>query len=72
MLKHAGMLEPQRSVIPTSSDCASPELRWRAWIHYETRNRYANHLILHKIYTVYTRQLTTTSYLQAGVQLGYG
>ncbi|KUI58511.1 Transcriptional regulator [Cytospora mali] len=39
MLKHAGMLEPQPSMIPTFNDSTSAELQWRAWMHRETQNR---------------------------------
>ncbi|KAK7739168.1 hypothetical protein SLS53_005804 [Cytospora paraplurivora] len=39
MLKHAGMLEPQQSMIPTFNDSTSTELQWRAWMQRETQNR---------------------------------
>jgi hypothetical protein len=39
MLKHAGMLEPQPSMIPTFNSTASAELQWRAWLHRELQNR---------------------------------
>ncbi|KKY31068.1 putative transcription factor cmr1 [Diaporthe ampelina] len=39
MLKHAGMLEPQPSMIPAFNDSTSTELQWRAWMHRETQNR---------------------------------
>jgi hypothetical protein len=39
MLKHAGMLEPQPSMIPTFNSSTSTELQWRAWLHRETQNR---------------------------------
>ncbi|ROW00814.1 hypothetical protein VMCG_06453 [Cytospora schulzeri] len=39
MLKHAGMLEPQPSMIPTFNDSTSAELQWRAWMHREAQNR---------------------------------
>jgi hypothetical protein len=41
MLKHAGMLEPQSSMIPTFNNSSSTELQWRAWLHRESQNRYA-------------------------------
>ncbi len=40
MLKHAGMLEAQPSMIPTFNNTSSPELQWRAWLHREAQNRY--------------------------------
>jgi hypothetical protein len=40
MLKHAGMLEPQPSMIPALNDSTSAELQWRAWLHRESQNRY--------------------------------
>lgn len=40
MLKHAGMLERQSSMIPTFNDSTSAELQWRAWSHRESQNRY--------------------------------
>jgi hypothetical protein len=39
MLKHAGMLEPQPSMIPTFNSSTSAELQWRAWLHRELQNR---------------------------------
>lgn len=39
MLKHAGMMEPQPSMIPTFNGSTSTELQWRAWMHRETQNR---------------------------------
>jgi hypothetical protein len=39
MLKHAGMLEPQPSMIPTLNGATNPELQWRSWIHREHQNR---------------------------------
>ncbi len=39
MIKHAGMLEPQSSAVPSFSDLATTELQWRAWVQRETRNR---------------------------------
>lgn len=42
MLKHAGMLEPQPSMIPTFNDSTSAELQWRAWMHRESQNRYVS------------------------------
>jgi hypothetical protein len=39
MLKHAGMLEPQPSMIPTFNNNSSPELQWRSWLHREAQNR---------------------------------
>ncbi|KAK3327579.1 hypothetical protein B0T19DRAFT_166940 [Cercophora scortea] len=39
MLKHAGMLEPQSSMIPAFSNSTSTELQWRAWLHRESQNR---------------------------------
>ncbi|PSR92007.1 hypothetical protein BD289DRAFT_466404 [Coniella lustricola] len=39
MLKHAGMLEPQPSMIPTFTDATSPDLQWRTWTHREAQNR---------------------------------
>ncbi|KAF3760535.1 hypothetical protein M406DRAFT_48150 [Cryphonectria parasitica EP155] len=39
MLKHAGMLEPQSSMIPTLHDSTSTELQWKAWMHRESQNR---------------------------------
>ena len=39
MLKHAGMLEPQRSLRAAFQGCTTPELQWRAWLHFENKNR---------------------------------
>lgn len=39
MLRHAGMLEPQPSMIPTFNDSTSTELRWIAWTQRESQNR---------------------------------
>ncbi len=39
MIKHAGMLEPQPSMIPTFNNSTSTELQWRAWLHREAQNR---------------------------------
>ncbi|KAM0333330.1 hypothetical protein ACHAQA_001991 [Verticillium albo-atrum] len=39
MLKHAGMLEPQPSMIPALNSATSSELQWRAWLHRELQNR---------------------------------
>ncbi|KAL2132811.1 hypothetical protein VTI74DRAFT_3361 [Chaetomium olivicolor] len=39
MLKNAGMLEPQASTVPVFDDSTNTELRWRTWVHCETRNR---------------------------------
>ncbi|EOO02704.1 putative transcription factor cmr1 protein [Phaeoacremonium minimum UCRPA7] len=39
MLKHAGMLEPQPSMIPTFNNTTSTELQWRSWLHREAQNR---------------------------------
>ncbi|EJT80417.1 transcription factor Cmr1 [Gaeumannomyces tritici R3-111a-1] len=39
MLKHAGMLEPQPSMIPAFTNSTSSELQWRAWCHREAQNR---------------------------------
>ncbi|KAM7200138.1 hypothetical protein V8F33_004071 [Rhypophila sp. PSN 637] len=39
MLKHAGMMDPQPSMIPTFSNSTSTELQWRAWLHRESQNR---------------------------------
>ncbi|KAL2258266.1 hypothetical protein VTK26DRAFT_8504 [Humicola hyalothermophila] len=39
MLKHAGMLEPQPSMIPVFDDSTSTEFQWRAWVNREGRNR---------------------------------
>ncbi|SPQ22250.1 763feecf-684d-45ed-b453-ca1c07042ab7 [Thermothielavioides terrestris] len=39
MLKHAGMLDPQPSMMPTIHDSTGAELEWRAWVQRETRNR---------------------------------
>ncbi|KAI8268877.1 hypothetical protein K4K58_003663 [Colletotrichum sp. SAR11_239] len=39
MLRHAGMLEPQPSMIPTLNSTTSTELQWRAWLHREMQNR---------------------------------
>lgn len=40
MLKHAGMLEPQPSMIPAFTNSTSTELQWRSWCHREAQNRY--------------------------------
>lgn len=39
MLKHAGMMDPQPSMIPTFNNSTSTELQWRAWLHRESQNR---------------------------------
>ncbi|KAM7185184.1 hypothetical protein V8F20_011908 [Naviculisporaceae sp. PSN 640] len=39
MLKHAGMMDPQPSMIPTFNNSTSTELQWRAWLHREGQNR---------------------------------
>ncbi|KAK3325192.1 hypothetical protein B0H66DRAFT_113549 [Apodospora peruviana] len=40
MLKHAGMMDPQPSMIPTFNDPSSnTEHQWRAWLHRESLNR---------------------------------
>lgn len=45
MLKHAGMLEPQPSMIPTWNKTTSAELQWRAWLHREAQNRWVTRCI---------------------------
>ncbi len=39
MLKHAGMLDSQPSIIPAFNDLTSVELEWRTWLQRETQNR---------------------------------
>jgi hypothetical protein len=40
MLKHAGMLDPQPSLVPAAcSDSTTTELEWHAWFQRETQNR---------------------------------
>ncbi|KAI1639939.1 hypothetical protein F4809DRAFT_20387 [Biscogniauxia mediterranea] len=39
MLKHAGMFEPQPSMIPSFTSTSNVELQWRTWLHRETQNR---------------------------------
>lgn len=39
MLKHAGMLEPQPSMVPSLGSSTSTELQWRSWLHRESQNR---------------------------------
>ncbi|KAK0615866.1 transcription factor Cmr1 [Bombardia bombarda] len=39
MLKHAGMLEPQSSMIPAFNNSTSAELQWRSWQNRESQNR---------------------------------
>ncbi|ORY65289.1 transcription factor Cmr1 [Pseudomassariella vexata] len=39
MLRHAGMLESQPSMIPSFQGSTSTELQWRTWLHRETQNR---------------------------------
>ena len=39
MLKHAGMLEPQPSMIPSFNNVTSAEIQWRSWLHREAQNR---------------------------------
>ncbi len=39
MLKHAGMLEPQPSMVPNLGSPAAMELQWRTWLHRESQNR---------------------------------
>jgi hypothetical protein len=39
MLKHAGMLEPQRLMTASFQGCTTPELQWRAWLQCENKNR---------------------------------
>jgi hypothetical protein len=50
MLKHAGMLDPQASMIPTFQGSTSTELQWRAWLHRETQNRYIMKSHMPKVY----------------------
>ena len=38
MLKHAGMLEPQPSMVPNLGSL-NGELQWRSWLHRESQNR---------------------------------
>lgn len=38
-MKHAGMLEPQRSMIPVFNDSATAKLQWKDWLHREAQNR---------------------------------
>lgn len=45
MLKHAGMLEPQPSMIPAFDGTTTTELQWRSWLHRESRNRYTKLLV---------------------------
>ncbi|KAM0809080.1 putative Transcription factor Pig1p [Seiridium cardinale] len=39
MLKHAGMLSSQPSMIPSFHGSTNTELQWRGWLHRETQNR---------------------------------
>ncbi|KAJ4396515.1 hypothetical protein N0V93_000734 [Gnomoniopsis smithogilvyi] len=39
MIKHAGMLEQQSSMIPAFNDSTTTELQWRAWLQRESQNR---------------------------------
>ncbi|KAG7120208.1 Transcription factor PfmaH like protein [Verticillium longisporum] len=39
MLRHAGMLEIQPSMVPVPKSTTSSELQWRAWLHRELQNR---------------------------------
>ncbi|KAG7107001.1 Transcription factor PfmaH like protein [Verticillium longisporum] len=39
MLRHAGMLEIQPSMVPVPKGTTSSELQWRAWLHRELQNR---------------------------------
>ncbi|KAL1913194.1 hypothetical protein Sste5344_000741 [Sporothrix stenoceras] len=39
MLKHAGMLEPQPSMVPSLGSPTNTELQWRSWLHRESQNR---------------------------------
>ncbi|EFX03282.1 transcription factor cmr1 [Grosmannia clavigera kw1407] len=39
MLKHAGMLEPQPSMVPSLGSQTNTELQWRSWLHREAQNR---------------------------------
>ncbi|KAH9900319.1 hypothetical protein F4778DRAFT_741179 [Xylariomycetidae sp. FL2044] len=39
MLKHAGMLESQPSMIPSLNDSQNVEMQWRSWLQRETQNR---------------------------------
>jgi len=39
MLKHAGMMEPKPSMIPTLSNSIPTELQWRSWLERESQNR---------------------------------
>lgn len=44
MLKHAGMLETQMSMIPTLDGSINPELQWRNWLHHELQYRYVYYI----------------------------
>ncbi|KAI1345076.1 hypothetical protein F5Y15DRAFT_422156 [Xylariaceae sp. FL0016] len=46
MLKHAGMLESQPSMIPSFNSSTSAELQWRSWLHRETQNRLAYNWVM--------------------------
>lgn len=46
MLKHAGMFEPQPSMIPSSNPSANTELQWRSWLQRESQNRLAYNFVM--------------------------
>ncbi|TPX15731.1 uncharacterized protein E0L32_000065 [Thyridium curvatum] len=46
MLKHAGMLDQQPSMIPTLSTATSPSLQWRSWLQRESRNRLVYNFVM--------------------------
>ncbi|KAK3373295.1 hypothetical protein B0T24DRAFT_527981 [Lasiosphaeria ovina] len=46
MLKHAGMLEPQQSMIPAFNSSTSTELQWRSWLQRESQNRLVHNYVM--------------------------
>ncbi|KAK3378561.1 hypothetical protein B0H63DRAFT_251071 [Podospora didyma] len=46
MLKHAGMLEPQQSMIPAFNNTTSAELQWRSWLNRESQNRLVHNYVM--------------------------
>ncbi|KAI0849329.1 hypothetical protein F5Y00DRAFT_252975 [Daldinia vernicosa] len=46
MLKHAGMFEPQPSMMRTFNSSATVELQWREWLHRESQNRLVYNFVM--------------------------
>ncbi|KAI5857313.1 hypothetical protein GGS23DRAFT_588108 [Durotheca rogersii] len=46
MLKHAGMLEPRLTAMPSTSGSTNGELEWRSWLNSESQNRLVYNWVL--------------------------